>query len=240
MGAPYVPPPGSPATIPPMQSMVPPRRRSPMGIVALVALVVLCGVAATVLAVMNFGEEPRTDQAEAAEGPTRIAAVPVAEPSRTTRPNEPLIAPLVTDDSDQVSVKIETTPPGADVFRSGELVGVTPIDAFFDRGDTESWQIFLDGYEVEELSVSLDADFQSAIVLKKLAPENTSATSSRPASSTTTATSGTPTKAAGGSTTSTSGTSGSSRKKDDRKKDVPQDSGGRTVIKGSTGAVLPD
>lgn len=231
MASPFVPPPSpGPATMPPMPPGPPQGRRVSIGLVALIALVVLCGVAGVVLALMNFGEKPQTEEAEASEGPTRIAAVPVGDGSVQPRA-QPLIEPLVIDELDQVAVKIETTPPGAEVFRAGESVGLTPIEGQFERGGSEVWQIFLDDYEVEELTVTLDADFHSAIVLTRVAPEP-----AKPAAASADTSTGS------GSKSASSNGSSSSRKKDDdkKKKDKPKDSGGRTVIKSTTGATLPD
>ena len=226
MAAPYIPPPTpGPGAKP---------KRRPMAIVALVALVVLCVVAVVALVKMQFlTDKPAEEDANAAEQPEdrKIAAVPVEGGS--TPPEGPMIEPLDfgdDDDENKITVTIETTPPGAEVFRDGESIGTTPIDSAFTAAEVETWQIFMDGYEVEELTVALDADFHSEIVLKELPPERTEEKPKVAASD--------------GGKTERSGSgggegSGKSSRKDKKKKPKEKD-GGRTVINSTTGIDLPD
>lgn len=220
MGAPYIPP--------PTPGPQPAKRRSPAAIVALVLLVVLCLVAVVALLKMQFSDTAdESEDAQAAEQPSKqIAAVPVENGSR--KPDGPIIEPLVFDDEgDEVAITIETTPEGAEVFRDGVSIGTTPIDERFPTGDVETWQIFMDGYEVEEITVPLDADFHSEVVLKEQPPERAEAKSDVAAK-----------KVDPGSDGETKAERKERRER--KKKEPKDDGGGRTVINSTTGIDLPD
>jgi len=228
MAAPIQPSP-APGPAPP----VPPKKSGPsVGVIALVGLVVLCAVAGVVLVLMTFGEEDQSkeSEAEASEKPAKIAAVPVDDKAKAAKPVIELEG--LDEQLSKVTVTIQTTPPGAEVFRNGESVGMTPIDRTFERGDEETWQLFLDGYKVEELPVSLDADFHSEIVLEPIEPESRRKAGSGGGKSTSK-------KASSGSS---SGSKKGSRADDDDDENVEtkKSGGGRTVITGTTGASLPD
>ncbi|MDX9720363.1 MAG: hypothetical protein RBU37_06435 [Myxococcota bacterium] len=227
---------------PPTPSAVQVRKAPRSGaLIALIALVVLCGVAAVLLALLTMGEQQATEStAEASDTPTRVAAVPVNEKPPTIA--EPLIEPLPDETAGDVSVSIETTPPGAEVFRSGESVGVTPVRTRLPRrAEAERWQLFLDGYVVEEVEVSLDADFHSELILKPLAApvqRPTPATNVEPSPSTEPAVA----KADEKNTDEKKGGDKDGKKSGGKKggdKKPPKEEI-RTVISGTTGASIPD
>ena len=133
----------------------PPKKRKPFGLFFLVGLVTLCGLAGAVLAVVLLGSKSTEEKpAEAAqEEPAPIAAVPLGDGSLGQPPPVAMIEPLE-DGPAEVVVNLSTTPVGAEIFSGGESIGTTPIRRHFEKSDKkETWQIFLDGFEVVEVEV---------------------------------------------------------------------------------------
>ena len=221
----------------------PPKRRKPGGLIFLVGLVTLCGVAGAVLAIVLLGSQPAEEKpAEAAqEEPAPVAAVPMENGAVGQPPPVAVIEPLE-DGPAEVVVNLATTPPGAEVFSAGESIGTTPIRRHFEKGERkETWQIFLDGYEVVEVEVAMDADFLSEVVLNEVAPDKPVV---RPKGATA------KTAAGAAKTGDSSGKTASTRKAGTRRnssgKDRTPKPGGKRgekehkVITGTTGAAIPD
>src|SRR5690606_19481918 len=142
----------------------------------------------------------------------------------------PAIESLELDDVVEVTISIDTVPVGAEVFRRGESVGLTPLTRRFEQGEgNETWQIFLDGYQVEEIEVSMDADFHSEVVMTALTDDTPQA--QRPTADSV--------KERSKSEEDNEDKKKASNSKDKEKKVRLDDKGTRAVI-GTTGAELPD
>lgn len=218
----------------------PPPSKKPVALLALIGLVALCGVAGVVLALMTSESKPAEEaSAEASDQPAKIAAVPVK--SGTLPPQEMAFEPLGDDEGvPEITVNIETNPAGAEVFRAGESIGTTPIRKKFPQGDeSETWQIFLDGYEVEVVELNLTSDFHSEVVMKEIAKPVAKVDPPKESDSGTSSGSSDKSK----DTASSSGKSkdkdkGKSKGKDKGKTDHVQTE--HTVISTTTGAAVPD
>ncbi len=221
----------------------PPKGRKPIGLVFLVGLVTLCGVAGAVLAVVLLGGQSSEEKpAEAAqEEPAPVAAVPMDNGAMGQPPPVAVIEPLE-DGPAEVVVNLSTTPPGAEVFSAGESIGTTPIRRHFEKGERkETWQIFLDGYEVVEVEVAMDADFLSEVVLNEVAPDKPVVHPKK----VTAKTGGTGAKTGDSSGKTASTSKSGTRRNSDSKDRTPKPGDKRgdkehKVITGTTGASIPD
>jgi hypothetical protein len=75
-------------------------------------------------------------------------------------------APAVAD----VTLRLETTPPGAQVLVGGAVVGVTPLPLTRKQGEVVEVKLALDGYQPETKQVSFAAGAPTvSIVLQKAA-----------------------------------------------------------------------
>ncbi|MDX2015711.1 MAG: protein kinase [Myxococcaceae bacterium] len=73
-------------------------------------------------------------------------------------PPEPKVKPPEPPAVAAVTVRIETTPPGAQVFAGKELLGPAPLSVTRKQGDVLELQASLDGYQPETKSVTVSAD----------------------------------------------------------------------------------
>jgi serine/threonine-protein kinase len=108
-----------------------------------------------------------------AEEPAVAVAAPVLEAPA------PVPAPMPTPDAaapaqpETVTLKFESTPSGAKVFRTGESValGVTPFETTLVRASrTTAVHFELDGYEPMEVDASLERSENISVTLDKLPP----------------------------------------------------------------------
>jgi serine/threonine-protein kinase len=130
------------------RSMAPPRAR-PWGLFAVAAAVV---VAAGALVAHQLMRPP-----PAVSAPPPAAPVPVAAPA-------PAAAPA------RIEVRINSAPPGADVFRiDGVRVGKTPFREQRERGAGELvYRVHLNGFADKQVEISLSADTTLDVALRKL------------------------------------------------------------------------
>jgi serine/threonine-protein kinase len=132
--------------LPPLQSS-----RAPLILGAVVVLAALAGGAVLL-----------TRDAPVDKEPVEVVEVTPTVPTTTTPPPEPVT---------EVSVRLETTPPGAQVTVAGAVVGATPLTLTRKAGEALELAVTLDGYQPEAKQVSFTADTPVVtLALQRAAP----------------------------------------------------------------------
>ncbi len=74
------------------------------------------------------------------------------------------------DDEQNIYFSLFTTPSGAEVYKDGLFLGLTPIEQkkFAKSSDTSAFVIVLDGYETQRKTLQLNEAFSEAIQLTKV------------------------------------------------------------------------
>ncbi len=140
----------------------PPRRRGP-------PLAALVGVGVAAVAVPLFLVLHRAPSRLASPDPApSIAAQVDAAPTTVANPLPPAPpppAPPTTETTGAFTVRIESTPEGAQIFRGDELVGTTPVDLRFDAVGPVTLK--LAGYHEERLELHRDDGTVRAALKKR-------------------------------------------------------------------------
>jgi len=127
------------------------------------AAAVLIGGGAAVYALASGGSG---DDKQAPQ-PTAAAPAPDLEPAKTVEPDP--AAPVVAV-AEKITVKIKSSPAGAQVYNvaTGIKIGKTPFERQYDRSQGDLDVVLrLKGYDPQELSVALDADRTETVALEK-------------------------------------------------------------------------
>lgn len=108
---------------------------------------------------------PVTEAPVEAPPPVEAAPVEAAPPVEDVAqaPVEP-VAPA----PEQISMQLVSTPPGAEVYRDGELLGATPLDIRFVKSDEPMvLAVRLDGYKDREVTLKPASDQHLEFTLVK-------------------------------------------------------------------------
>jgi serine/threonine protein kinase len=154
------------------------RRRRPL--VAAIASALL--VAGTTVAIVVLTRGPRDDRGTkpaVAAQPRASSVAPPVEPPKTTEPTPPppttTAAPPLPS---EVRVRVQSTPPGADVFVAGEAEprGKTPMQVPLPRGsEAIKIELRLKGYKSDTAMVTPDSDQTLQVKLVVAPPERPAA-----------------------------------------------------------------
>jgi serine/threonine protein kinase len=132
------------------------RRRRPL--VAGIASALL--VAGTAVAIVVISRGPRDDRGAkpaVAAPSTTDPATPSPPNPKATEPTPP--APTTPPPSTEVRVRVQSTPPGADVVVAGEVKGKTPMQLTLPRGtEPVKVELRLKGWKGDTMMVTPDSD----------------------------------------------------------------------------------
>ncbi len=134
-------------------------RRNTLWIGVLVVAVGLTGLVLILMAQARQGDEP----------PKRPKKPPVVEPAPAAADAGPAAIPVESDT--KVSVHIDSTPSGAEIFSGGVLIGTTPNLLIEPRGSKPKWYTLKrPGFEDKRLMIGFQSDRQLVIDLTKKSP----------------------------------------------------------------------
>jgi len=161
---------------PPVETSAERKKRRRRPIVAGVASALL--VAGTAVAIVVISRSPRDDRGTkpAVAAQPKAPITPPVEPGKQTEPAAPVAQPppLPTE----VRVRVQSTPPGADVFVAGEAEprGKTPLQVALPRGsDAIKIELRLKGWKSDTATVTPDSDQTLQMKLVNAPPERPAA-----------------------------------------------------------------
>ncbi len=149
--------------------IVPPARKRPV-VPALVAALAIAGLSTWLVWARRGGESRPAGTTQVATGAT-LAAPPETEPDKRAK-------------AERITLKFESTPPGAQTRRAGtgDLLGLTPFfQSFSANGAGATFEMTLPGHQPRRFDVTFTADAVVGGALQKLPPPARAATARKPA-----------------------------------------------------------
>jgi serine/threonine-protein kinase len=163
------------------QAPVPQRRKTSLVfVVGAVALIAGVGIAAALVKHSDegggtLGAATQTARQSAAPATSPAPSNTAASASSGTSPSADSAKPSATDPPamTKISVRVETTPPKAQVFSGEELLGAAPGPFEIEKGKALTLTVRASGYTPATVDIAATADETKSVTLHKVGPAGT-------------------------------------------------------------------